>query len=112
MQFSIAKVASVFFLLSAASAKLHDSCTCHNGDSYNWRITIKACSLYASKNYQWGNGTYNTESGRCTQNTANDQLAGDQWEDACREIASSGFDCADGKGLYCKASPDDVRGWC
>ncbi|KAF4775496.1 hypothetical protein HER10_EVM0011159 [Colletotrichum scovillei] len=112
MQFSIAKVASLFVLLSVASADLHDNCACDNGDSYNWRITTKACELYASKNYQWGKGTYNTETGRCVQNSASDQLAGKEWEAACREIASTGFDCADGKGLYCKANPDEVRGRC
>ncbi|KZL69533.1 hypothetical protein CI238_00725 [Colletotrichum incanum] len=112
MQFSIAKVASIFFFLSVASADLHDSCTCHNGDSYNWRITTKACELYASKNYQWGKGTYDTPSGRCVKNSDNDQLAGKEWEAACREVATSGFQCADGEGLRCVAPTDEVRGRC
>ncbi|GKT55920.1 hypothetical protein ColTof4_11667 [Colletotrichum tofieldiae] len=112
MQLSIAKVASIFFFLSVASADLHDSCTCHNGDSYNWRITTKACELYASKNYQWGKGTYDTPSGRCVKNSDNDQLAGKEWEAACREVATSGFQCADGQGLRCNAPTDEVRGRC
>ncbi|KAF9871037.1 hypothetical protein CkaCkLH20_11454 [Colletotrichum karsti] len=112
MQFSIAKVASLFALVSVATANLHDNCACDNGDSYNWRITTKACELYSSKNYQWGVGVYDAPSGRCVKKTDNDQLAGKEWEAACREVASTGFDCADGKGLYCKANPDDVRGRC
>lgn len=28
-------------------ADMHYSCTCHNGDSYNWRITQPACESYA-----------------------------------------------------------------
>ncbi|WQF78738.1 hypothetical protein CDEST_03752 [Colletotrichum destructivum] len=112
MQFSVTKIASIFFFLSVASADLHDSCTCHNGDSYNWRITTKACELYASKNYKWGKGTYDTPSGRCVQNSGTDQLAGKEWEAACREVANSGFQCADGQGLYCKAPTNEVRGRC
>jgi hypothetical protein len=30
----------------------HDNCACHNGDSYNWRITIKACETYLAANYK------------------------------------------------------------
>ncbi|EFQ29629.1 hypothetical protein CGRA01v4_14914 [Colletotrichum graminicola] len=109
MQFSVSKMAAVFLFVSFASANLHQSCTCHNGDSYNWRITIKACELYASKKYQWGSASYDTPSGRCVG--SGQGVAGDQWEDACREIAKSGFDCADGRG-YCTADQDSVRGWC
>ncbi|KAI8244265.1 hypothetical protein K4K57_000771 [Colletotrichum sp. SAR 10_99] len=113
MQFSIAKVASLFVLLSVASADLHDNCACHNGDSYNWRITTKACELYSSKNYEWGVGVYDEASGRCVKKTDNDQIAGNEWEAACREVATGeGFACADGKGLYCKADSDSVRGRC
>ncbi|EFQ27407.1 hypothetical protein CGRA01v4_04486 [Colletotrichum graminicola] len=112
MQFSIAKIASVFALLSVASADLHDHCSCGNSDSYNWRITIKACELYASKNYEWGKTVYDTPSGNCVKATDTDQIAGDQWEEACREVATSGFQCADGQGLRCTAPPDEVRGWC
>ncbi|KAI8308416.1 hypothetical protein K4K61_002688 [Colletotrichum sp. SAR11_59] len=113
MQFSIAKVASLFVLVSAVSANLHDNCACHNGDSYNWRITVKACELYSSKNYEWGVGVYDEASGRCVKKTDNDQLAGKEWEAACREVATDeGFACADGKGLYCKADSDSVRGRC
>lgn len=25
---------------------MHYSCTCHNGDSYYWRITSPACDFY------------------------------------------------------------------
>ncbi|KAK2009159.1 hypothetical protein LZ32DRAFT_620922 [Colletotrichum eremochloae] len=111
MQFSISKTAVAFFLLSAVSADLHESCTCHNGDSYNWRLTTKACDLYAQKNYQWGRTHYDTPSGRCVRNSDTENIAGDQWEDACRETAKTGFNCADGRG-NCTADPDQVRGWC
>ncbi|WYZ33996.1 hypothetical protein EsH8_I_000272 [Colletotrichum jinshuiense] len=112
MQFTIAKVASLFVLFSVAAADLHDSCACHNGDSYNWRITTKACELYASKSYQWGAGTYDSASGRCVKNSDNDSIAGKEWEAACREVANTGFACADGQGLYCKAPTNEVRGRC
>ncbi|KAK1574410.1 uncharacterized protein LY79DRAFT_566171 [Colletotrichum navitas] len=93
----------------ASSANLHESCACHNSKIYNWRITTKACTLYASKNYEWGSASYNATSGRCV--ASGEGVAGDQWEDACREIAKSGFDCVDGRG-HCTANPDDVRGSC
>ncbi|GKT66430.1 hypothetical protein ColTof4_03922 [Colletotrichum tofieldiae] len=111
MQPSIAKIAAAFLFVSVAFADLHDSCTCHNGDSYNWRITTKACEVYSSKDYKWGKGTYDTPSGRCTKSGDSDQLAGDQWEAACREVAVAGFQCADGKGR-CTADADQVKGWC
>ncbi|KAK1974176.1 hypothetical protein LZ30DRAFT_741270 [Colletotrichum cereale] len=111
MHFSISKMAAAFLFLSAASADLHDNCACHNGDSYNWRITIKACELYSSKKYQWGPTTYDTPSGRCTKDADWAQIAGDQWEEACRDVAKTGFDCFDGKG-HCTADPDVVRGRC
>ncbi|SPJ72648.1 uncharacterized protein FTOL_02377 [Fusarium torulosum] len=106
-----AKVLSAFLLLSAVTAKLHDNCACHNGDSYNWRMTIDACAEYNDAGYEWGGATYDTPSGRCVQATPEDKLAGDQWEDACRKIAQTGFACADGKGT-CYANPDEVRGSC
>ncbi|KAH6970624.1 hypothetical protein BKA56DRAFT_559006 [Ilyonectria sp. MPI-CAGE-AT-0026] len=101
--------AILFFALAAAD--LHDSCTCHNGDSYNWRMTTNACASYNDANYQWGGAFYDTPSGRCTQQSAEEQLAGDQWEAACKEIAKTGFQCSDGVGT-CYANPDDVSGWC
>ncbi|KAH7128036.1 hypothetical protein B0J13DRAFT_611570 [Dactylonectria estremocensis] len=111
MQFSIPKLFSTFLFLSLAAADLHESCTCHNGDSYNWRITTKACEIYNEAAYQWGGAVYDTPSGRCTKAGTDDRLAGDQWEAACQSIAESGFDCADGQGT-CYASPDDVKGSC
>lgn len=30
----------------------HASCTCHNGDSYNWRMTTAACTVYNDAGYQ------------------------------------------------------------
>jgi hypothetical protein len=36
---------------------------------------------------------------------------GDQWEEACKAIATAGFACADGQGT-CYASTDDIKGWC
>ncbi|KAK2037580.1 hypothetical protein LZ31DRAFT_580020 [Colletotrichum somersetense] len=110
MKFSVSKLAAAFLFVSVASANLHDSCTCHNSDSYNWRITTKACQLYARSNYQWGQAAYDTPSGRCVA-ASGAQIAGDQWEDACRQIAKSGFDCADGRG-HCTADPDAIKGWC
>ena len=35
-----------------SSADLHASCTCHNGDSYNWRMTTVACTAYDNANYK------------------------------------------------------------
>ncbi|KAF4345530.1 hypothetical protein FBEOM_480 [Fusarium beomiforme] len=104
----LAKFFSVFILASVAMAKLHDNCACHNGDSYNWRLTAAACEEYNDKDYEWGGAIYNHESGRAT---AEDKIAGDQWEDACRKIAEEGYDCADGEGK-CYAKPDEVRGRC
>ncbi|EPE03010.1 hypothetical protein F503_08624 [Ophiostoma piceae UAMH 11346] len=106
--------AYIFFfatLLASASADLHASCTCHNGDSYNWRMTTIACTAYNNADYKWGGTVYDTPSGRCTQESADSQIAGDQWEDACKSIAASGFQCADGQGT-CFADPDDVQGSC
>ncbi|KAH7131293.1 hypothetical protein EDB81DRAFT_808299 [Dactylonectria macrodidyma] len=111
MQLSITKVVSAFCFFSVALADLHASCTCHNGDSYNWRMTTKSCTIYNDAGYEWGGTTYDSASGRCTQNSSEENIAGDQWEDACKEIAKSGFDCADGVGT-CYASPDDIKGWC
>ncbi|KAM5341484.1 hypothetical protein ACJ41O_014515 [Fusarium nematophilum] len=107
----LAKLFGVFLLASLAAADLHESCTCHNGDSYNWRMTTNACTKYTDYKYEWGGATYDTPSGRCTQNSPDDKIAGDQWEDACKEIARTGFACADGQGT-CYADPADVRGWC
>ncbi|KAJ4005030.1 uncharacterized protein FIESC28_03237 [Fusarium coffeatum] len=106
-----AKALTVFVLLTAVTAKLHDNCACHNGDAYNFRMTIDACKVYNDAGYKWGGAAYDTPSGRCVQADAEAKLAGDQWEDACKEIASKGFPCADGKGT-CYADPKDVRGRC
>ncbi|KAH8898378.1 hypothetical protein GQ53DRAFT_837298 [Thozetella sp. PMI_491] len=92
-------------------ANNHVSCTCHNGDSYNWRITTLACENYAKAGYANSNVAYDTPSGRCTQASSSDYLMGDQWEEACKAIAKSGFQCADGKGT-CFAETDQVRGSC
>ncbi|TXC01840.1 hypothetical protein FocTR4_00009371 [Fusarium oxysporum f. sp. cubense] len=48
---------------------------------------------------------------KCVQATAEDKIAGDQWEDACRRIAEEGYDCADGE-RKCYANPDKVHGRC
>ncbi|EKJ77356.1 hypothetical protein NXS19_010729 [Fusarium pseudograminearum] len=107
----LAKVFSVVLFLSVATAKLHNNCACHNGDSYNFRMTMNACTVYDDADYQWGGVKYDTPSGRCTQEDAEAQIAGDQWEDACKEVAAKGFPCADGKGT-CFANPKEVRGRC
>ncbi|KAH7223019.1 hypothetical protein BKA60DRAFT_538466 [Fusarium oxysporum] len=99
-----AKIFSAFLLITAVTAKLHDNCACHNGDSYNWRLTVAACTEYNDEGYEWGGATYNETSGRCVQATTEDKIAGDQWEDACRKIAEEGYDCADGEGK-CYANP-------
>ncbi|KAM0356371.1 hypothetical protein ACHAPY_006827 [Fusarium culmorum] len=95
----LAKVFSVVLFLSVATAKLHNNCACHNGDSYNYRMTMNACTVYDDADY------------KCTQEDAEAQIAGDQWEDACKEVAAKGFPCADGKGT-CFANPKEVRGRC
>ncbi|KAL6410107.1 hypothetical protein AUP68_06518 [Ilyonectria robusta] len=107
----LAKVFSVVLFFAFAAADLHDNCACDNGDSYNWRITTNACTMYNDANYKWGGASYDTASGRCTQATAEDQIAGKEWESACKEIAKAGFQCADGVGT-CYVDPDDVRGRC
>ncbi|KAF5577872.1 hypothetical protein FPCIR_11855 [Fusarium pseudocircinatum] len=94
-----AKVFSAFLLVTVVTAKLHDNCACHNGDSYNWRLTAAACTEYNDQGYE------------CAQATAEDKIAGDQWEDACRKIAEEGYDCANGEGK-CYANPSKVRGRC
>ncbi|KAI1016137.1 hypothetical protein LB504_009255 [Fusarium proliferatum] len=106
-----AKIFSAFLLVTAVTAKLHDNCACHNGDSYSWRLTAAACTEYNDEGYEWGSATYNETSGRCAQATTEDKIAGDQWEDACRKIAEEGYDCADGEGK-CYANPSKVRGRC
>ncbi|RYP14499.1 hypothetical protein DL765_006335 [Monosporascus sp. GIB2] len=98
-------------LAPSVLAKNHPNCTCHNGDSYNWRITTLACKEYARSGYENSNVVYDTPSGRCVQATSGDYLMGDEWEAACRAIAQSGFECADGQGT-CFAKTDSVRGWC
>ncbi|RGP69512.1 hypothetical protein FSPOR_4616 [Fusarium sporotrichioides] len=107
----LAKVLSAFLFLSVVTADLHNNCACHNGDSYNFRMTMDACTVYNDAGYEWGGVAYDTPSGRCTQANAEAQIAGDQWEDACREVAAKGFPCADGKGT-CFADPSEVRGRC
>ncbi|KAM0545756.1 hypothetical protein ACHAPJ_011180 [Fusarium lateritium] len=107
----LAKVLSAFLFLSVVTADLHPNCACHNGDSYNWRITTNACTDYNDAGYKWGGATYNGTSGRCTQANAEAQLAGKEWEAACKKIAQAGFPCADGEGT-CYANPDEVRGRC
>ncbi|KAG5746897.1 hypothetical protein H9Q69_011002 [Fusarium xylarioides] len=91
-----AKIFSAFLLVTAVTAKLHDNCTCYNGDSYNWRLTAAACTEYNDQDYKWGSASYNETSGR---------------EDAYRKIAEEGYDCTDGEGK-CYANPKKVRGRC
>ncbi|SPO03584.1 uncharacterized protein DNG_06267 [Cephalotrichum gorgonifer] len=114
MYFSSPKLSllsAAVLLVSSVMADLHDSCTCHNGDSYNWRMTTAACTVYDEAKYQWGGTYYNSTTGRCTQRASEDQLGGNEWEDACKRIASTGFQCADGVGT-CFANTEDIKGWC
>ncbi|KPM37538.1 hypothetical protein AK830_g9014 [Neonectria ditissima] len=96
---------------NVVTADLHDSCACRNGDSEIARITTLACTAYNDAGYEWGGATYDEGTGRCVQTTADDQIAGDQWEAACQQIATAGFACVDGEGT-CYANPDDVQGSC
>ncbi|TPX13728.1 uncharacterized protein E0L32_005931 [Thyridium curvatum] len=111
MHITVSDLLRVMLFSSVAMADLHTSCTCHNGDSYNWRMTTLACTSYDEAKYQWGGAVYDTPSGRCTQRTDADRIAGDQWEEACQKIAKAGFQCVDGKGT-CYADPASVRGSC
>ena len=38
--------------LPYSAGNTHFSCTCHNGDSYHWRITSLACEKYSSHQYK------------------------------------------------------------
>ncbi|KAF5027078.1 hypothetical protein F66182_790 [Fusarium sp. NRRL 66182] len=107
----LAKVFSAFLFLTAVTADLHANCACDNGQSYNWRITVKACEDYNASAYEWGGATYDAPSGRCVQADPEARIAGKEWEAACRKIAEGGFDCADGVGT-CYAERKDVRGRC
>ncbi|KAF4441828.1 hypothetical protein F53441_11913 [Fusarium austroafricanum] len=107
----LVNVFSVFMFLSVATAKLHENCACHNGDSYSFRLTMAACTEYNDAGYEWGGAKYDTPSGRCVGASGEDKIAGDQWEDACRKISKEGFACADGEGK-CYANSDSVRGRC
>ncbi|KAH7063714.1 hypothetical protein B0J12DRAFT_694598 [Macrophomina phaseolina] len=105
---------AIFAILTAtAAAKRYNSCTCHNGDSYNWRITSKACELHT----QWypgrGEATYDTPSGRCKVNDMSSGFfTGDQWEAVCQEIGKTGFLCASGSGTCFQPEASEVQGWC
>ncbi|GKT45880.1 uncharacterized protein ColSpa_06061 [Colletotrichum spaethianum] len=111
MQLFIAKITAIFLLFSFAFANLHDSCKCRNSESDNSRMTTSACETYSNKNYKWGKSAYDAASGLCIKSSQTDQIAGNEWEAACREVAVSGFPCADGKG-HCTADPNEVRGKC
>ncbi|KAF3764096.1 hypothetical protein M406DRAFT_71339 [Cryphonectria parasitica EP155] len=105
MRFYIALVAA---FAGVSFADMHYSCTCHNGDSYNWRITSPACSFYAPD--RPADVSYVTDTGRCTS-ASGSQIDGDSWQAACQKIATEGFDCADGQGK-CYAESSDVTGSC
>ncbi|KAH6700653.1 hypothetical protein DL95DRAFT_417104 [Leptodontidium sp. 2 PMI_412] len=91
-------------------ANNHASCFCSNGDSANTRIASPACQYYAKQGYSNSDVSWNSGTGRCVANSGS-YLMGDQWEAACRSIASSGFNCLDGRGK-CYASTGQVRGRC
>ncbi|PSR80001.1 hypothetical protein BD289DRAFT_476353 [Coniella lustricola] len=105
MQLSIALLAA---FVGFSLADMHYSCTCHNGDSYNWRITSPACAYYAP--LRPADVTYVSSSGRCTSNSGS-QIDGDSWQAACQKIAVDGFACASGEGT-CYADADSVKGSC
>ncbi|GME65508.1 hypothetical protein GTA08_BOTSDO05216 [Neofusicoccum parvum] len=113
MFFSKFFTVTVLAVLSAGvAADDHDSCTCHNGDSYNWRITTAACDLYRSQNWRNGKVHYDTPSGRCTQDDGTQFVMGKEWEAACRTTAKNGFLCASGGGTCYQPDEDQIRGWC
>ncbi|KAI1341211.1 hypothetical protein F5Y15DRAFT_27358 [Xylariaceae sp. FL0016] len=110
MQSFLAIFLSVLSLAISVRADLHPDCVCNNGGTYIWRMTTNACTVYNDAGYQWGGSAYNTDSGRCVANEGA-QLGGNEWEAACKQVASSGFACVSGVGT-CFANPDDVRGDC
>ncbi|XDG07722.1 hypothetical protein ABKA04_007337 [Annulohypoxylon sp. FPYF3050] len=110
MQFFTSLYLSFALLAVSVRGDLHPDCVCNNDGTYNWRMTTVACTKYNDAGYQWGGSTYDTPSGRCDA-ASGAQIAGKEWEAACKAIASSGFQCVDGVGT-CFANPDSVRGSC
>ncbi|KAJ4397783.1 hypothetical protein N0V93_002020 [Gnomoniopsis smithogilvyi] len=105
MKFSLSLLAA---FIGAAVADSHYSCTCHNGDSYIWRITSPACDFY--KTDRPADVSYVSDTGRCTSSSGN-LIDGDSWEAACKKMVTDGYECGDGQGK-CYADSDDIKGWC
>ncbi|ORY68458.1 uncharacterized protein BCR38DRAFT_472016 [Pseudomassariella vexata] len=111
MQFSVSITLSALALFAGSVlGDLHSQCTCMNGDSAIARITTDACTAYTAAAYQWGTATYDEASSECVADSGSN-IAGDQWQSACQEVAKAGYACADGVGT-CYASVDDVKGSC
>ncbi|KAJ0164030.1 hypothetical protein CTA2_1902 [Colletotrichum tanaceti] len=116
MRFSTSALAGAVFFAFFANADYHDSCTCHNGGMYNWRLTTKACETEATllaKRTRWGTVKYDTPSGRCKSVGVSDLIAGEEFTALCKALASQvGFPCAFDNSATCFADPDDVSSWC
>ncbi|WQF89947.1 hypothetical protein CDEST_14961 [Colletotrichum destructivum] len=116
MRFSTSALAGAVFFAFFADARYHDSCTCHNGGTYNWRLTTKACDSERALLAQlksWGSVQYDTPSGRCRSVGVKDLISGDDFETLCKAVASQvGFPCAFDNSLTCYADPDAVSSWC
>ncbi|CCF37674.1 hypothetical protein CH063_08950, partial [Colletotrichum higginsianum] len=83
MRFSTSALASAVFFAFFADARYHDSCTCHNGGTYNWRLTTKACDserALLAQQKSWGSVQYDTPSGRCRSVGVTDLISGDDFE--------------------------------
>ncbi|KAI0594885.1 hypothetical protein F4775DRAFT_595773 [Biscogniauxia sp. FL1348] len=110
MQFPTTISLGLVYLAVSVNADLHPDCVCNNGGTYNWRMTINACTMYNDAGYKWGGSVYNTPTGRCNA-AASSNIAGKEWEASCKSVATQGFQCVDGIGT-CYADPDGVRGSC
>ncbi|KAF2090366.1 hypothetical protein K490DRAFT_54751 [Saccharata proteae CBS 121410] len=103
---------AIFASIPSAVADDHTSCTCHNQDSYNWRITTAACDLYNNWNNDNNAVAYDSPSGRCNTIDANQVIDGKNWENACQETAKAGFQCTSGQGTCYVEDTSNVQGWC
>ncbi|KAI1504000.1 hypothetical protein F5X99DRAFT_406378 [Biscogniauxia marginata] len=110
MQFFSSLGLSLAFLAVSVLGDLHPDCACNNDGTSNSRITIDACTVYNDAKYEWGGSSFDDASGRCVA-AEGAELAGKEWEAACKQISSKGFACPDSEGT-CYAKTDDVRGSC
>ncbi|KAL0933860.1 uncharacterized protein CTRU02_210659 [Colletotrichum truncatum] len=113
----LAFVAFALFVFSA-DADWHYSCTCHNGGSYIWRITTKACDAYNQHiDSEWPDSEnhvrYDTPSGRCTSvGPGGNVIDGDTMESVCKNTGTNGFPCEHDNSKTCFANPGSISSWC